>query len=257
MNKLVSLGLGAAAVVVALVVGAQLIGSPSGGTDGRRDEPTATPEPTVTPEPTATPEPRGLPEGPHLLVERPATGASITVSIAAPDWSGYQGESFIEWGPTGANGPTGAGMIGFPDGEYYVYGDPCAWSSTTPDSPATTVDGLMAALASQASREASVPEDITVDGYSGKKIILDMSYEAADFDACDEVEGEGTFGLFTVAHDGSPWRASWDVGQIEEVWAVDVDGVVVVNIGLYYEDTPQHAIDEVRAMLESATFDLP
>ena len=34
MNKFVTIGLGAAAVVVALIVGAQLLGSPSGGTGG-------------------------------------------------------------------------------------------------------------------------------------------------------------------------------------------------------------------------------
>jgi hypothetical protein len=55
MNKFVVFGLGAAAVVVLLFVGAQLFGSPSGGTGGPGATPTATPEPT-TPEPT-TPEP--------------------------------------------------------------------------------------------------------------------------------------------------------------------------------------------------------
>ena len=45
MNKIVPLGLGAAAVVVALVVGAQLFGSSEGGVGGQ-PAPTATPEPT-------------------------------------------------------------------------------------------------------------------------------------------------------------------------------------------------------------------
>ena len=187
----------------------------------------------------------------------PATGGSITVTIAAPDWIGTPGEGLIQWGPTYSSGPTGAGMIGFTEGEYYVYGDPCAWSTTRPDTPATTVDGLVAALANQASREASAPEDITVDGYAGKKIILHMADEGADFDACDEDGGDASFGLFGVASDEGPARYSQDPGQIEEVWAVDVDGVVVVNIGVYYPDTPQNAIDEVRAILASATFEAP
>lgn len=259
MNKIVTIGLGAAAVVLALVIGIQLFGSPTGGTGGPGDEPTATPEPTITPESSATPEPAGLPEGPHLMTDEPETGASITITIAAPDWHGNQGEGFVTWGTSGADGPTGAGMIGWTVGEYYVYGDPCAWSSTRPDTPATTVDELMAALANQASRDASTPEDITVDGYAGKRIILDMSYEADDFDACDVVDGGGTFGLFGAPFEvnESPYRYSQDVGQVEEVWAVDADGLLAVNIGVYYPDTPQHAIDQVRAMLESATFELP
>ena len=53
MNKIVTIGLGAAAVVVALFVGAQFFGSPSGGyrAPSRRRgcaEPTATPEPSAS-----------------------------------------------------------------------------------------------------------------------------------------------------------------------------------------------------------------
>jgi hypothetical protein len=36
-----------------------------------------------------------------------------------------------------------------------------------------------------------------------------------------------------------------------------VDGLSVVLIGLYYADTPQNAVDELRAILASATFELP
>jgi hypothetical protein len=252
MNKFVTIGLGAAAVVVLLFVGVQLLGSGGGGFG---TAPSPSTEPTATPDPTSTPEPAGLPDGPHLMVKRPTTGASITVTIAAADWHGTPGEGWVTWGSSGGDGPTGAGVLGYPEGEYYVYGDPCAWSSTRPDTPATTVDELVDALANQRSREASATEEITVDGYAGKKIILDMAEDVPDFFECDQ----GTFGLFGVpeALDESPYRYSQDPGQTEEVWAVDVDGVVVVNIGVYYPDTPQHVIDEVRAILASATFDLP
>ena len=57
MNKFVTIALGAAAVVVLVFVGAQLFGSPTGGTGGPGGEPTASSEPTATPEPTASPEP--------------------------------------------------------------------------------------------------------------------------------------------------------------------------------------------------------
>ena len=115
----------------------------------------------------------------------------------------------------------------------------------------------MAALANQALREASAPEDITVDGYTGKKIILHMADEVADHDACDEDAGIARFSLFGVAPDEGPVRDSQGPGQIEELWAVDVDGQLVVNIGVYYPDTPQNAVDEVRAILASATFEAP
>jgi hypothetical protein len=56
-NKIVTIGVGAAAVVVALIVGAQLFGSPSGGLG---DAPSQTSGPSVV-EPTATPEPSPSP----------------------------------------------------------------------------------------------------------------------------------------------------------------------------------------------------
>ena len=50
MNKLLTYGLGAAAVVVLLFAGSQFFGSPSGGT-GAEPTPTATPEATLEPTP--------------------------------------------------------------------------------------------------------------------------------------------------------------------------------------------------------------
>src|SRR6188508_3089454 len=55
MNKFVTIGLGAAAVVVLVFVGAQLFGSPSGGTGALGGEPTPTAEPTATPAPSPSP----------------------------------------------------------------------------------------------------------------------------------------------------------------------------------------------------------
>lgn len=55
MNKIVTIGLAAAAVVVAVVVGVQLFGSPAGGTGGPGDEPTTTPMPSAEPTPTPSP----------------------------------------------------------------------------------------------------------------------------------------------------------------------------------------------------------
>jgi hypothetical protein len=60
MNKLVAFGLGAAAVVVALFVGAQPFGLPDGGTGTDPTLP-VTAEPTATPEPSPTPSPVSAP----------------------------------------------------------------------------------------------------------------------------------------------------------------------------------------------------
>ena len=56
MNKLLTYGLGAAAVVVLLYAGSQFFGS-SGGLFGAEPTPTATPEATLEPTPSPPPEP--------------------------------------------------------------------------------------------------------------------------------------------------------------------------------------------------------
>ena len=71
-----------------------------------------------------------------------------------------------------------------------------------------------------------------------------------DLDACDE----GRLALFGLPGN-DPARYSQSKDQIEEVWALDVNGVLVVLDGAYYADTPRNAIDEIRAILASATFE--
>lgn len=89
MNRFLSIGLGAAAVVVALLVGAQLLGSPNNVGSGA--ESTPTPEATVT-EPSPLVAWRPLPREECVELEagtyRAAIGAfSVTMSVPT-GWNG-------------------------------------------------------------------------------------------------------------------------------------------------------------------------
>jgi hypothetical protein len=162
----------------------------------------------------------------------------------------------MEWGPDGFDAPGGAGIIAFPgaDKEFFVYGDPCAWGSTRPDAPATTVDEIVAALASQASRDASKPEKISVGGYPGKRITLhipdDIVVRGEDrFSDCDQ----GTFATLGVEGEDSALSVQGR-GEIDEVWILNVNGRIALLDGGYYPQTPQDTVDELHAILRSATF---
>jgi hypothetical protein len=138
----------------------------------------------------------------------------------------------------------------------YVYGDACEWSTTTPPTPATTVDEVIAALADQPSRDASEPVDITVDGYSGRAITLhvpdDMRSDGYEsFPDCDD----DTFTSFGVGTE-APGRFHQGPGQIDELWFVDVDGAIAVIDLTYWPDTSAADIEELRALAETATFEL-
>jgi hypothetical protein len=144
-------------------------------------------------------------------------------------------------------------MIGPFFGEVYVYGDPCQWSTTTPDTPATTVDEVVAALTAQASRDASDPVDITVDGYTGKSIILHVPDDAV-FSECDE----GLFASWAGGGDplsAGPSRHHQGPGQIDEVWILDVNGELIVVDAMYGAETSDEHVAEIHAILESMTFE--
>jgi hypothetical protein len=188
----------------------------------------------------------------HVLSDSsdPRGAVGITVTMPVYGWSGEPGGWALETGPSGFDPPDGAGIIAFTvDKEFYVYGDPCEWRITRPKKPATTVDDLAAALANQPSRNASAPEDITVDGYAGKNVTLHVPDDAV-FSDCDE----GNFATFGVAGE-DPALYVQGPGEIDEIWIVDVNGRLVVLDGGYYAGTPQNSLDELHAIVSSATFD--
>lgn len=249
MNTTLKFGLAAVVVAVAALIGLNYLPASNVGGPGFT-EPTSppTPEPTPTAEPSvAEPSPTSegfLPEGSHVLRGEPVP---ITVTIPAPDWYREPGGGILLKNAS-ADAPDGAGMIVFPgDGELFVYGDPCQWSTTKPDTPATTVDELVAALTAQPSRDTTAPVDVTVDGHAGKSITLHVPDDAV-FSDC----ARGEFRTLVEGPDGA--RYHQDPGQIDKLWILDVDGQPMVFDIAYYEGTPQEVVDEMEAIVASITF---
>jgi hypothetical protein len=258
MNKIVTIGLAAAAILVVIVVGTQVLATPQPGSVG--DAPSAAPSARATQTPVAstaaseaTPTDRpqtGLPEGPFLLLD-PLTDLSTTVEIPAPGWT--HDEVGLFKGEDVDNVPEAAVLVWpYAAGtQFYVPGDPCRAESTRPADPMTTVDEIVSALAAQASRDATDPADVTIGGYPGKSITLhtpdDLESGACELDA---------FVTLSTATDALS-RYQQGPGQVDELWFVDVDGIIVMIDATRASSTSQQLIDEMRAIAESATFELP
>lgn len=271
MNKLAPLGVAAAVVIIALVAGSRLLGPPAPGGVGTAPSvrpsvaPSATPGASLdtTPSPTVW---TGLPQGSYVV-----TGASapvaVSVEIASPGWTTLLGLDAMAKNDDGRDPPEslGAALLawGWPAGTgFNVYGDPCEWSTTTPDTPATTPDQIAAALAAQATTDATAPVDVTIGGFAGKAITLrvPMSFfvtESAtreeEFAACDK----GIFGFFGAVGELEPSRDAQGPGQIDELWILDVDGAIVVLDAALSPATPPGLVEETRALARSATFKAP
>jgi hypothetical protein len=96
--------------------------------------------------------------------------------------------------------------------------------------------------------------DITVDGYAGKSITLHVPDDAV-FSDCDR----GMFGSWGYVLNGTvdptPSRYHQGPGQIDELWIVDVDGMVTVIDAGHYEGTPAEDVAELHAIVDSITFE--
>ncbi len=250
LNKLVPIALGAAAVVAVILVGPRFLPA----TTGPGGLPT--PSPTASASPTGDPA-AGLQAGDTFEIVWPEIAADaprITVTIPAPGWRPMDpGSGLLIKGDETDNLPEAA-LISFsesPGTSFYVYGNPCRYSSTTPDTPAATVDAIATALAAQASRDATEPVDVTVDGHPGKLVTLHVPADA-DFSTC---EG-GEFATFGTQSDDFA-RYHQGPTQIDDIWIIDVDGAIVILDFMYRPDTSADLIAEMRSMAESATFALP
>jgi hypothetical protein len=226
------------------------------GADTPSSVTTASSTSSSPPAPTSSPSPSAEVRT-HVLSEASGGAVGVTVTVPASGWIGTPGGWAMERLPQSFDPPAGAGIIAFVvDEEFYVYGDPCEWKSTRPATPATTVDEIIDDLASQASRDPSMPEKITVDGYAGKKLTLhvpdDVPFEGGDDARFTDCDG-GTFATLGVAgEDPALWAQG--PGEIDEIWVVDVDGRIVLLEGGYYPATPPDVVDEAHEILRSATF---
>lgn len=268
MNKVIAIGFGAAAVVVALLIGTRIIGAPP---EGLGVAPTATPTPRPTLEPTAATslEPtssadESLPEGPFAWPPVGGSeGPSITVSIPGPGWT-HRGDTLSK-GADGDGDLWGSGAL--PESAFLamsttagivVYEDPCQWAENVPEPAATTAPEIAAALAAQPSRDASDPVDMTVGGYPATVITLRVPDDAV-FTECYR----GVYATYTPEGWGSegggslPGRVHQGPGQIDTFWIVEVDDAIVILNAMYRDDTPAERIEEMRAIAESATFEEP
>ncbi len=268
MNKLLAIGLGAAAVIAVLLVGPNLLPSSSPGPGG---QPAASPQPSRAPsaEPSDAPpsvEPTGsadgsLPEG-TFLVDNPASSSgrpSISVTIPAPGWT--YGASFKALNKGEDADPPEAAILfwSWPAGTTLdVYGDPCKWDSTRPKTPAATPGEIADALAAQASRDASDPVDVTIGGYDGMQVTLHVPNIAPTrqeaFKDCDGGEF-ASYGITGGPAGAGPERTHQGPGQVDEVWILDVEGAIVIIDAMHRPDTSDELIEEMRTIAESATFE--
>lgn len=207
------------------------------------EAPEATPPPAA---PAAYLHDGRLDAGPYRVAV--ADGLELTVDVPA-GWNGFSSWGLI--GPSGEWPPNGA-MLGFWDvGNLYV--DPLDPLAGVLDPPlGRDVDALVRGLAAQPGQLVGEPVDVVVDGYPGRMIELRIPATTA-FDDC--MSGFNQYRLWVSAEDVSHYRCLQGPGQIERVWAIDVNGRRLVISAGSFPDTSPADLADIEAMIDSIQID--
>jgi hypothetical protein len=233
MNTLTKTVIAAAAVLVVAILGYNLLpgGSGPGG-----------PNPTPTPTPIAL-KVGSLGAGTYVAHPFPAPNESSGSTINVPE--GWQGAgpgagATAVVSPAGTEGPAGAAMAF--NQVTGLFRDPChgnvAGAPTVP--VGNTVEELVGAFADQTAYAATPATDVTLDGYSGKQMDLQLPSDV-DFAACDD----GAFWVW----DGPPFAQG--PGNRWHLWILDVEGLRVVILAEDFATTSVEIQAELRAIVDS------
>lgn len=245
MSKFVTIGLGAAAAVVALFVGAQLLGPPTGSVG---DGPSQSVEPS-------SPGDGSLPVGPHVMVSSVGlTEERVTVTIPALGWFVGPGEGSVTKDDRDGYPLT---VMTVPGDHFRVPESICNWQTATdlvpPNEP---VGGLRAHelllfLSQQTDdpdglvpRDFAEPVDITIDGQEGNSV---TGVLPSDPLACDE---ERFCSL--LDEDGAQCLLLHERNQLVRLWISDSpDRNLWVVAATYWPTTDPELLAEMDAIVDS------
>ena len=241
MNTAARFGLAAAVVVVAAVIGYAYLVAPNVGGPGINDSsPTPSPTASPTPSPTASPTPQALGSAPLDPGPVVATGfgasGSVTFRFTVPDgWVGFNGVGVLP--ATGTVAPDGMGII-LGEVTAGMFADPCQWQAAAEVPIGPTVDDLVSAFADQTAYEASAPADVSLGGYTGTLVDLQLPSDVA---SCDNGEYYPWVGSIYAQGPDNRWH----------VWILDVEGDRIVILATDFPETSAEDRAQQQAILDS------
>ena len=165
----------------------------------------------------------------------------MTLRFTVPDgWVGFRGVGVLP--ATGTEAPDGMGIV-FGEVSAGMFADPCRWRAADPEVPVgPTVDDLVNAFAEQTAYEASAPVDVSLGGYSGKRVDLQLPSDVA---TCDNGEFYPWVGSIFAQGPDNRW----------DVWILDVEGDRIVIFGTHFPGTSAEDRAEQQAIIDPIVID--
>ena len=163
-------------------------------------------------------------------------GPTIDVTIPAAGWANFESFAFDRDYDDGASAGPSFVVWNITN----VYEDPCTGHTPKFPAPGGGIDELLEALASQAGIEAGPLTPVTIDGYAGKFVDLTI---VTDISTCPD-------GFFTWGSDDNG-RFAQGTGEVDRVYAIDVDGRRVTFFTRVLPDSMQEHRAQLRRIVES------
>jgi hypothetical protein len=195
---------------------------------------------------------------------RPFADSDIALTLTMPGgWEGFESWGLIGPGANGTNAPDGIGL-GFMTASG-LYTDPCHWDAAgafpQPGDIAVgpTVDDLVAALRANRAYVASAPADVTVDGYSGRQLELQLPSDV-DIATCGSVMGSAGLLVWSPPLDaqGEPVNGGAMAGPLAlgpgsrwNLRILDVEGTRIIILVGDYAGTPSADQAAAQAIVDS------
>ena len=254
MNNALHYRCAAAVVVMVALIGC----SPAPGGSG----PSATAEPSDGTSPSAAPSitagtPAPGPVTDLLTGERYLFGpiADVTIVATGPNgWVGYPSWAMDGPEPLRADAPNGIGISFFTANG--AYGDPCHWDvlgtgdAGQPGDPAVgpTVDDLVAALRAKTFYTSSAPTPVTIDGYAGQELEIQLPQEP-DYATCDKDDPDDAGGHVFVC--SGPGLYAQGQANRWHLYILDVDGTRLILVIMSYAGTPQSDLETAQNVIDT------
>jgi hypothetical protein len=177
---------------------------------------------------------------------------TVTLVATGPDgWVGYPDWAMDGPEPVRADAPKGIGISFITaDG---AYSDPCHWDWNDTGQAdigdvkvGPSVDDMVAALRANTYYTSTVAKPVTIDGYSGQELTLQMpggSYAHCDKDDPNDAGGHVFVFPGPLYSQGPANR--W------HLYILDVDGTRLVAVIQSYAKTPQADLDTAQTIIQS------
>ena len=261
MRRYAIFGIAAAAIVLVAVVGIRFLPADGGF---------AAPPPTATSSPTRSPSPSPSPS-PTAAADPFPDGAGQGYPLAAGayyfDEGHNKGTGVKRFTFTVPSGWTVADFVakdaGTPSAVYFtawvvshIFKDACNWnasSMTNVIDAGTTAEQFVTALASQKNRTASAVTETTIAGFPAKQIVMTVA-PTLDTATCtngnlrywpDPPSGPG------LGPDFSGGMCCNPTGNIDTIYAVDVNGKRTVLIARHWPGSTSQNLAELQSIVDS------